>query len=112
MSNRGLTVIDVLRELLAEETVTLAAAAQENIICADERSEVVDDDSAGRAVRLEATMIEIWQDLEKMRKDLKAPFAKAADVIDAHFHEITLPLIGPTPLKQREGAVGDLHSRI
>jgi hypothetical protein len=99
-------------EFLQAETAELAQAAQENIICADERSEVVDDESAARAVQLEATMIEIFQDLDKLRLDIKRPLADATKTIDAHFHQITHPLVGPEPAKKREGAAGDIHARI
>lgn len=110
--NRGLTSIEALLELLREQTATLAEKAGELILCADERSEIVDEDSAGKAVQLEATMIELYADLDKLRAEIKKPYLEAGATIDAHFHTITQPLIGSTPAKKREGAVGDLHARI
>ena len=112
--NRALSVPskDAIAEFLAEETAELAAKAHECIICADERSEVVDDESAAKAVQLEATMIELFQDLEKLRAETKRPMIDGGAAVDAHFHAITLPLAGPSPAKKREGAIGDLHARI
>ena len=112
--NRALNVPskEVIVELLRELTAELANAAQENIICADERSEVVDNETAGKAVQLEATLLEIYQDLNTLRLEIKRPLMEGASTVDSYFHTITLPLIGPNPEKKREGAVGDLHARI
>lgn len=101
-----------LEDELIAETAKLAERSYELIICADERAEVVDDDTAARAVQLAAMMRTCYDDLEKARVDRKEPFLVNGRTVDRHFHGIIEPLAGPEPKKRIQGAIGDLLSRI
>src|SRR5216684_1953153 len=101
-----------LTEELTEETVALAEHAHELVVCADERAEIYDDDTASRAVRLLGTMKDAVEEIDKARVDRKAPYLESGRLVDRHFESILLPLAGPEPKKKLQGAAGDLLARI
>ena len=101
-----------LAEELSEETTALVTRATELVICADERSEVVDDDTAARAVQLLGQMKDLVEEIERARVDRKEPFLASGRIVDTHFHTIMDPLAGPEPKKKLMGAAGDLLARI
>jgi hypothetical protein len=99
-------------EDLELETEALAKRAQELIVDADNRSEIVDDDTASRATLLLGMMKDCLADIEKVRVARKGPFLEAEKTVDQFFHTITSPLAGPNPKDRLGGSAGDLLARI
>src|SRR5215472_16930654 len=101
-----------LGEEIAEETKEIAARAHEMVICADERAEIYDDDTAAKGVQLLGQMKDLIDELENMRVARKEPFLRSGRVVDGHYNAILAPLAGPDHKKKLGGSAGDLLARI
>jgi hypothetical protein len=101
-----------LAEELTDETEGLAARAHDMIVCADERCEIIDDESSQRAVLLIGQMKDLTGEIEVARVVRKEPFLEGGRTVDRHFHSIMLPLCGPDHKKKLEGSAGYLLARI
>jgi hypothetical protein len=101
-----------LGELLPIETAELKARIAERVAAAQERAVVATEDDAEKATLHLAMMREDYQAAEQSRSERKAPFLEAGRIVDAHYAELLMPLVGPSPKQKMTGAYGELHSRL
>jgi hypothetical protein len=101
-----------LAEELIEETRALAERALEMEFCADYRAEIIDDETASKAVQLIGQMKDLISEIESARVERKEPFLRDGRIVDTHFHAILTPLSGPDHKKKLEGSAGALLARV
>jgi type IV secretory pathway VirB10-like protein len=101
-----------LGEQLVLETIALETRIAERVASAQERAVVATEDDAEKATLLLAMMRELYGEIDAARIERKAPYLEAGRGIDAHFTELQLPLVGPSPKQKLTGAYGELHARL
>jgi hypothetical protein len=101
-----------LSELLPEETAALKTRVDELVLNATEAAVVATDTDAENAILLLAIMRQHYDTIDAARVARKAPFLEAGRTVDAHYADIALPLVGPSPKQKFAGAYGELHARL
>ncbi|HSR77595.1 MAG TPA: hypothetical protein VLN57_13500 [Xanthobacteraceae bacterium] len=106
------TNLPPLGELLTEETAGLKTRADELVLDAREHAVVATEDDAERATLLLAMMRGHYDVIDAARQDRKAPYLENGRIVDAHYADLQLPLVGPSPKQRLTGAYGELHARL
>ena len=101
-----------LGALLVEETGEFKTRVAERVTSARERAVVAGEDDAEKATLLVVMCRELYLEIENARGERKAPYLEAGRIIDAHFADLVLPLVGPSPKQKLGGAAGELHARL
>jgi hypothetical protein len=101
-----------LGEQLVLETIHFETQIAERVASAQERAVVTTEDDAEKATLLLAMMRELYDQIDAARTERKAPYLEAGRIVDAHFTELQLPLVGPSPKQKLTGAYGELHARL